>query len=158
MKLNEISDREGATHSRKRLGRGIGSGSGKTAGRGVKGQKARSGVAINGFEGGQMPLYRRLPKRGFTNIFAKDYNAVSLKRIQAAVDAGKLDASQAITAEALVTAGVLRRAKDGVRVLSDGEVTVKLNLNVTGASKSAVEKVQAAGGTVTLPQAAPVAE
>ena len=153
MKLNEISDRSGATHSRKRLGRGIGSGSGKTAGRGVKGQKARSGVAINGFEGGQMPLYRRLPKRGFTNIFAKDYNTVSLKRIQAAVDAGKLDVSQAITAEVLLAAGVLRRAKDGVRVVSDGDVTAKLNLTVAGASKSATEKVQVAGGTVTLPQA-----
>ena len=157
MKLNEIKDRDGATHSRKRVGRGIGSGSGKTAGRGVKGQTSRSGVAINGFEGGQMPLYRRLPKRGFTNIFRKDYNAVSLGRIQKAIDAGKLDASASIDAAALVAAGVIRRAKDGVRVLADGEVTAKLNLNVAGASKSAVDKVQAAGGSLTLPEA-PAAE
>ncbi|HEV7255595.1 MAG TPA: 50S ribosomal protein L15 [Mesorhizobium sp.] len=153
MKLNELRDNEGATHSRKRVGRGIGSGKGKTAGRGVKGQKARSGVSINGFEGGQMPLYRRLPKRGFTNIFAKDYNEVSLRRLQQAVDAGKLDAAQPVTVESLVAAGVIRRAKDGVRILGDGELTARLNLDVAGASRSAVEKVQAAGGTVTLPQA-----
>ena len=120
MKLNDLRDNEGATHSKKRLGRGIGSGSGNTAGRGVKGQKARSGVAINGFEGGQMPLYRRLPKRGFKNIFAKDFNIVSLARIQAAVDAKKLDAKATVTVAALVEAGVIRRAKDGVRLLSDG--------------------------------------
>src|ERR1700742_1917655 len=119
MKLNEIRDNEGATHYKKRLGRGIGSGPGKTGGRGVKGQKARSGVAINGFEGGQMPLYRRLPKRGFKNIFAKSFVAVSLARIQTAIDANKLDAKDVITAETLVTAGVIRRAKDGVRLLSD---------------------------------------
>jgi large subunit ribosomal protein L15 len=154
MKLNEIKDRDGATHSRKRVGRGIGSGSGKTAGRGVKGQKARSGVAINGFEGGQMPLYRRLPKRGFTNIFRPDYNAVSLARIQQAVDAGKLDASAPIDAAALVAAGVIRRARDGVRVLSDGTLSAKLTLSVAGASKTAVEKIEAAGGSVTLPQPA----
>src|SRR5688572_879037 len=115
MKLNDLRDNEGATHSKKRLGRGIGSGSGKTAGRGVKGQKARSGVAINGFEGGQMPLYRRLPKRGFNNIFAKSFNIVSLRRIQAAVDAKKLDAKATVDAEALIKAGVIRRAKDGGR-------------------------------------------
>ena len=158
MKLNEIKDNEGATQSRKRVGRGIGSGKGKTAGRGVKGQKARSGVAVNGFEGGQMPLYRRLPKRGFTNIFRKDFNSVSLGRIQKAIDAGKLDATASIDAAALVAAGVIRRAKDGVRVLADGEITAKLALDVAGASKSAVEKVQAAGGSVTLPQAAAAAE
>lgn len=155
MKLNEISDKPGATHSRKRVGRGIGSGSGKTAGRGVKGQKARSGVAVNGFEGGQMPLYRRLPKRGFSNIFRKEFNAVSLGRIQKAIDAGKLDAGQPIDTQSLVAAGVIRRAKQGVRVLSDGGVTAKLQLNVAGASKAAVEKVEAAGGSVTLPQASP---
>ena len=154
MKLNELSDKEGATHSKKRLGRGIGSGSGKTAGRGVKGQKARSGVALNGFEGGQMPLYRRLPKRGFKNIFAKKFNVVSLARVQQAVDAEKLDAKATVDAEALVKAGVIRRAKDGVRLLSDGEVKAKLTFDVAGASKAAIEKVEKAGGSVKLPQQA----
>ncbi|AVA21248.1 50S ribosomal protein L15 [Rhizobium sp. LEGMi198b] len=150
MKLNEIKDNEGSTHSRKRLGRGIGSGSGKTGGRGVKGQKSRSGVAINGFEGGQMPIYRRLPKRGFTNIFAADYVVVSLARIQAAVDAGKLDAKATVDAAALKAAGVIRRVKDGVRVLSDGELKAKLSLEVAGASKPAVEKIEKAGGSIKL--------
>lgn len=154
MKLNEIKDNEGSTHSRKRLGRGIGSGSGKTGGRGVKGQKSRSGVAINGFEGGQMPIYRRLPKRGFTNIFAADYVVVSLARIQAAVDAGKLDAKATIDAAALKAAGVIRRPKDGVRVLADGELKAKITLEVAGASKPAVEKIEKAGGKVTLLSAA----
>ncbi|GAC1042438.1 50S ribosomal protein L15 [Rhizobium sp. No.120] len=154
MKLNEIKDNEGSTHSRKRLGRGIGSGSGKTGGRGVKGQKSRSGVAINGFEGGQMPIYRRLPKRGFNNIFASDYVVVSLARIQAAVDAGKLDAKSTVDAAALKAAGVIRRVKDGVRVLSDGELKAKLTLEVAGASKSAVEKIEKAGGSVKLLAAA----
>ena len=154
MKLNELSDKEGATHSKKRLGRGIGSGSGKTAGRGVKGQKARSGVALNGFEGGQMPLYRRLPKRGFKNIFAKKFNVVSLARVQQAVDAEKLDSKATVDAEALVKAGVIRRAKDGVRLLSDGELKAKLSFDIAGASKSAIEKVEKAGGSVKLPQAA----
>jgi large subunit ribosomal protein L15 len=154
MKLNDLRDNEGATHSRKRLGRGIGSGSGKTAGRGVKGQKARSGVAVNGFEGGQMPLYRRLPKRGFKNIFASDFNIVSLRRVQAAVDAKKLDAGATVDAAALIKAGVIRRAKDGVRLLSDGELTAKLSFDVAGASKSAIEKVEKAGGSVKLPQKA----
>ena len=154
MKLNELSDKEGATHSKKRLGRGIGSGSGKTAGRGVKGQKARSGVAINGFEGGQMPLYRRLPKRGFTNIFAKSFNTVSLARIQVAIDAKKLDPKETVTAEALIKAGVIRRAKDGVRVLSDGELKAKLSFDVAGASKAAIEKIEKAGGSVKLPEKA----
>ena len=150
MKLNEIKDNEGSTHSRKRLGRGIGSGSGKTGGRGVKGQKSRSGVAINGFEGGQMPIYRRLPKRGFNNIFAADYVVVSLARIQAAVDAGKLDAKKTVDAAALKAAGVIRRVKDGVRVLSDGELKAKVTLEVAGASKPAVEKIEKAGGSIKL--------
>ena len=157
MKLNDLRDMDGATHSRKRLGRGIGSGSGKTAGRGVKGQKARSGVAINGFEGGQMPLYRRLPKRGFNNLFGKSFAVVSLARIQAAVDAKKLDAKETVTAEALVAAGVIRRVKDGVRVLSDGELKAKLAFDVAGASKAAIEKIEKAGGSVKLPEAAAAA-
>ncbi|MDP3896453.1 MAG: 50S ribosomal protein L15 [Mesorhizobium sp.] len=155
MKLNELRDNEGATHAKKRLGRGIGSGSGKTAGRGVKGQKARSGVAINGFEGGQMPLYRRLPKRGFNNIFAKDFVTVSLARIQAAIDAKKLDAKAVIDSAALIKAGVIRRAKDGVRLLGDGEVKGKLSFDIAGASKPALDKVEKAGGSVKLPEAAP---
>jgi large subunit ribosomal protein L15 len=154
MKLNELRDKEGSTHSKKRLGRGIGSGSGKTAGRGVKGQKARSGVAINGFEGGQMPLYRRLPKRGFKNIFAKKFTVVSLARVQTAIDAKKLDAKKTIDVTALIAAGVIRRAKDGVRLLSDGEVKAKLTFDVAGASKAAIEKVEKAGGSVKLPQQA----
>ncbi|MBN9235427.1 MULTISPECIES: 50S ribosomal protein L15 [Phyllobacteriaceae] len=154
MKLTDLRDKDGATHSKKRLGRGIGSGSGKTAGRGVKGQKARSGVAINGFEGGQMPLYRRLPKRGFTNIFAKSFVTVSLARIQAAIDAKKLDGKEVVTGEALVKAGVLRRLKDGVRVLSDGELKAKLSFDVAGASKAAIEKIEKAGGSVKLPEQA----
>ena len=158
MKLNELSDKEGATHSRKRLGRGIGSGSGKTAGRGVKGQKARSGVAINGFEGGQMPLYRRLPKRGFKNPNSKELNAVSLARVQAAVDAKKLDAKDTVNAEALIKAGVIRRAKDGVKLLSGGELKAKLSFDIAGASKAAIEKVEKAGGSVKLPAQAEAAE
>lgn len=154
MKLNELRENEGATHSRKRVGRGIGSGSGKTGGRGVKGQKSRSGVAVNGFEGGQMPLYRRLPKRGFKNIFAKDFNIVSLARIQAAVDAKKLDEKKPVTTEALVEAGVIRRAKDGVRLLADGELKAKLSFEIAGASKAAIDKVEKAGGSVKLPEKA----
>ncbi|WP_062116806.1 50S ribosomal protein L15 [Aureimonas sp. AU40] len=150
MKLNEIADKDGATHSRKRLGRGIGSGSGKTGGRGVKGQKARSGVAINGFEGGQMPLYRRLPKRGFVNIFAKDYNIVSLARIVEGIEAGKLDASALIDVTALKAAGIVRRKRDGLRVLGDGDVSTKLTIAADGASKSAIEKVEKAGGSLTV--------
>ncbi|QIJ40109.1 50S ribosomal protein L15 [Rhizobium leguminosarum] len=158
MKLNEIKDNEGSTHSRKRLGRGIGSGSGKTSGRGVKGQKSRSGVAINGFEGGQMPIYRRLPKRGFNNIFASDFVVVSLARIQTAIDAGKLDAKTTVDAAALKAAGVIRRVKDGVRVLADGEIKAKITIVVAGASKPAVEKIEKAGGTVTLLSAPAAAE
>jgi large subunit ribosomal protein L15 len=150
MKLNEIKDNEGALKSRKRVGRGIGSGTGKTGGRGVKGQKARSGVAINGFEGGQMPIYRRLPKRGFNNIFRADYVVVSLGRIQAAIDAKKLDGKKTVDAAALKAAGVIRREKDGVRVLADGELKAKLTIEVAGASKPAVEKIEKAGGSVKL--------
>ena len=151
MKLNEISDVAGATHQRKRVGRGIGSGSGKTGGRGVKGQKSRSGVAINGFEGGQMPLYRRLPKRGFVNIFSKKFTVVSIGRIQAAIDAGKLDPKKTIDMAALKIAGIVNRPLDGVRILGDGELTSKVTISVAGASKAAVEKIQKAGGTIDLP-------
>ncbi len=155
MKLNELRDRDGASKARKRVGRGIGSGSGKTGGRGVKGQKSRSGVAVNGFEGGQMPLYRRLPKRGFKNIFAKDLNEVSLGRVQAAIDAGKLDASATVTVEALVKAGVLRRAKDGVRLIrGGGDLKAKVAFDIAGASAPAVAEVEKAGGSVKLPEKA----
>jgi len=154
MKLNDLRDKPGSVKARKRVGRGIGSGTGKTGGRGVKGQKSRSGVAINGFEGGQMPIYRRLPKRGFTNIFAKSFNVVSLGRVQAAIDAGKLDAKAVVDLEALKAAGVIRRAKDGVRLLSDGELKAKVTFEVAGASKAAVEKIEKAGGSVKLPEAA----
>ncbi|MGN6583870.1 MAG: 50S ribosomal protein L15 [Rhizobiaceae bacterium] len=154
MKLNELRDKDGATKSRKRVGRGIGSGSGKTGGRGVKGQKSRSGVAVNGFEGGQMPLYRRLPKRGFRNPFGKDFNIVSIARIQQAIDAKKLDPKETVTTEALVKAGVVRRAKDGVRLLADGELKAKLSFEVAGASEAAIEKIEKAGGSVKLPEKA----
>ncbi|GLK85499.1 50S ribosomal protein L15 [Ancylobacter defluvii] len=149
--LNEIKDNDGSRKKRMRVGRGIGSGKGKTGGRGVKGQTSRTGVAIKGFEGGQMPLHRRLPKRGFTNIFALDWNEVSLGRIQTAIDAGKLDAKQPVTEATLVAAGVLRRAKDGVRVLGSGELTAKISLDVAHATKSAISAVEKVGGTVTLP-------
>lgn len=160
MKLNDISDIDGATQSRKRVGRGIGSGTGKTGGRGVKGQKSRGGVAINGFEGGQMPIYRRLPKRGFTNIFSSDFNIVSVGRIQSAIDAGKLDGKATIDVAALKAAGVIRRVKEGVRILADGDLKAKLTLEVAGASGAAVEKVEKAGGSIKLlaPAPAPVAE
>jgi len=157
MKLNEIKDNEGSTKNRIRVGRGIGSGKGKTGGRGVKGQKARSGVAINGFEGGQMPIYRRLPKRGFNNIFASEYVVVSLGRIQTAIDAKKLDASATIDAAALKAAGVIRRAKDGVRILADGELKSKVSFEVAGASKPALEKIEKAGGSIKLLVVAPEA-
>ena len=151
MKLNEISDNEGSSKSRRRVGRGIGSSKGKTGGRGVKGQKSRSGVAINGYEGGQMPIYRRLPKRGFSNaMFAKNYKTVSVGRLQAAIDAKKFDAKTTVTAESLVEAGVLRRAGDGVRILADGELKAKLTCEVAGASKAAIEKIEKAGGKVTV--------
>ncbi|ABS14691.1 MULTISPECIES: 50S ribosomal protein L15 [Brucella/Ochrobactrum group] len=154
MKLNDLRDKPGSVKARKRVGRGIGSGTGKTGGRGVKGQKSRSGVAINGFEGGQMPIYRRLPKRGFTNIFAKSFNVVSLGRVQAAIDAGKLDAKAVVNLDSLKAAGVIRRAKDGVRILSDGELKAKVAFEVAGASKAAVEKIEKAGGSIKLPEAA----
>ena len=154
MKLNQLRDQEGATKNRKRVGRGIGSGMGKTGGRGVKGQKSRSGVAINGFEGGQMPVYRRLPKRGFNNLFAKIFNEVSVGRIQNAIDAGKIDASKPVDSAALKTAGIIRQEKDGVRLLSDGELKAKVTFNIAGASKAAIEKVTKAGGSVNFPAAA----
>lgn len=150
MKLNEINDNPGSSKDRMRVGRGIGSGKGKTGGRGVKGQKSRTGVAIKGFEGGQMPLHRRLPKRGFTNIFAKDYNEVSLARVQVAIDAGKLDAKKPVTVEALKDAGVVRRLKDGVRLLGVGELKAAVTFEIAGASKSAIEAVEKAGGSVKV--------
>jgi large subunit ribosomal protein L15 len=151
MKLHELAGRPGARKTRMRIGRGIGSGAGKTGGRGGKGQTARSGVRIKGFEGGQMPLHRRLPKRGFKNtMFARKLNEVNLGRVQAAVDAGRLDTSGKIDATALVKAGVLRRAKDGVRLLGGGEIKAKLALSVFGASKSAVAAVEKAGGSVEI--------
>jgi large subunit ribosomal protein L15 len=148
MKLNQIADNDGARKNRMRIGRGIGSGKGKTGGRGVKGQKARTGVRIKGREGGQMPLHRRLPKRGFNNIFAVKYNEVNLDRIQKAVDAGHLKAGDTVTAESLAKAGVLRRAGNGVRLLGNGELKAKLSFEVAGASKSAVAAVEKAGGSV----------
>lgn len=150
MKLHELRDNPGATKSKKRIGRGPGSGRGKTGGRGIKGQKSRSGVAIKGYEGGQMPLYQRLPKRGFTKPNRKSYAVINLGLIQKFVDAGKLDASAPITEEVLVASGLVRRKLDGIRVLAKGDVTAKLDLQVTGASKSAVEAVEKAGGTLQL--------
>ena len=158
MKLNELRDKDGATKARKRVGRGIGSGSGKTGGRGVKGQSSRSGVAINGFEGGQMPLYRRLPKRGFRNPAAKETATVSVARLQAAVDANRLDPKETVDAAALLKAGLVRRVLDGVRVLGDGELKAKLSLDVAGASKTAIEKIEKAGGSVKLPAPKAAAE
>jgi large subunit ribosomal protein L15 len=151
MQLHQLAGRPGARKSRKRIGRGIGSGTGKTGGRGGKGQTARSGVRIKGFEGGQMPLHRRLPKRGFKNTkFAKKLNEVNLGRIQGAIDAGTLDAAGKIDAAALIKAGLLRRVKDGVRLLGGGEIKAKITLAVYGASKSAVAAVEKAGGTVEI--------
>jgi large subunit ribosomal protein L15 len=154
MKLNELRDNEGATKKRMRVGRGPGSGKGKTGGRGIKGQKSRSGVAINGYEGGQMPLYQRLPKRGFNKPNRKKFAVVNLGIIQKFVDAGKLDAKAEITEDALVAAGVVRRKLDGVRVLAKGEFSAKLKLAVTGASQSAVAAVEKAGGSLTVASAA----
>jgi large subunit ribosomal protein L15 len=151
MKLHELTARPGSRKARKRIGRGIGSGMGKTGGRGGKGQTARSGVRIKGFEGGQMSLHRRLPKRGFKNtMFARKLNEVNLGRIQAAIDAGKLDATAQIDAAALVKAGIIRRAKDGIRLLGGGEIKAKVALAVYGASKSAVAAVEKAGGSVEM--------
>ncbi len=150
MKLSDLADNAGSRKKRMRVGRGIGSGKGKTSGRGGKGQTARSGVRIKGFEGGQMPLHRRLPKRGFKNIFRLDFAEVNLDRIQAAVDARTLDVNAPINAESLVKARVLRRTRDGVRLLGRGELTAKLNIEVHGASKSAIAAVEKAGGSVTV--------
>ena len=150
MKLNEIKDNDGARKGRMRVGRGIGSGKGKTAGRGQKGAKARSGVSINGFEGGQMPLHMRIPKRGFNNIFAKDYAVVNLGMVQKAIDAGKLDDKAVIDQAALRAAGISRGGKDGVRLLAKGELTAGVSFNIAGASKSAIEAVEKAGGKVEL--------
>ena len=155
MKLNEVKDNAGATRNAKRVGRGIGSGTGKTSGSGHKGQKARSGVSINGFEGGQMPIHRRLPKRGFNNIFRKDYVKVNLGTLQAAIDAGKLDAGKPVDAAALVGAGVISKPRDGVRILGKGELTAKkVEIHAAGASKSAVAAVEKSGGKIVLPAVA----
>jgi large subunit ribosomal protein L15 len=153
-KLNEIADNAGATKWRMRVGRGPGSGKGKTAGRGVKGQKARSGVSIAGFEGGQMPLHMRLPKRGFNSLNRKSYAEVNLWRLAQAIESGKLDASKPIDGEVLVKAGVVRRVKDGVRLLGKGELTTKIVLSVHSASASARKAIEAAGGTLTTQVAA----
>nr|Q07KN7.1 RecName: Full=Large ribosomal subunit protein uL15; AltName: Full=50S ribosomal protein L15 [Rhodopseudomonas palustris BisA53] len=150
MKLSEIADNAGSRKKRMRVGRGIGSGKGKTAGRGGKGQTARSGVRIKGFEGGQMPLHRRLPKRGFNNIFRLDFAEINLDRLQEAIDAKAVDAGAVINAEVLVAAGVVRRAKDGVRLLGRGELKSKLTIEVYGASKPAIAAVEKAGGTVKI--------
>ena len=150
VKLNEIHDNPGASKNRMRVGRGIGSGKGKTGGRGVKGQKARTGVAVKGFEGGQMPLHRRLPKRGFTNPFTLHYNEVNIGRIQQAVDAGKLDAKAAVTTDALIAAGVVSKPRDGVKLLGQGKLAAKLAFEVAAASKSAIAAIEGAGGSVKL--------
>jgi large subunit ribosomal protein L15 len=150
MKLSDIADNVGSRKKRMRVGRGIGSGKGKTSGRGGKGQTARSGVRIKGFEGGQMPLHRRLPKRGFTNIFRLEFVEINLDRLQQAIDAKLIDAKETVTAETLVKAGVLRRARDGVRLLGRGEIKAKLNIEVHGASKPAIAAVEKAGGSVKI--------
>ncbi|MBC7179323.1 MAG: 50S ribosomal protein L15 [Roseovarius sp.] len=156
MKLHELHDNPGATKKRKRVGRGPGSGMGKTGGRGIKGQKSRSGVSIGGYEGGQMPLYQRLPKRGFNKPNRKAFAVVNLGLIQKFVEAGKIDASAPITEDALVASGLVRRKLDGIRVLAKGDVSAKLDIQVTGASRAAIEAVEKAGGSlsVTTAQAA----
>jgi len=151
MKLNDLRDNEGATKKRMTVGRGIGSGKGKTCGRGVKGQKARTGkTGIRKFEGGQMPLIRRMPKRGFKNIFAKDYSAVNIGRLQEAIDDGRLNAKEPITSASLIASGIAPKARDGVRILGKGEIKAKVDLTVAGASKSAVVAIEKAGGKITL--------
>ena len=153
MRLNTISDKAGASKVRTRVGRGIGSGKGKTGGRGQKGQKSRSGVSINGFEGGQMPLHMRMPKRGFNNPFAKKFNAVRLDRVQRAIDSGKLDAKGVIDVAALVAAGVIRRAKDGVRLIAGGEFKAKkVTFKVNYATAGAISAIEAEGGKVDMPE------
>jgi large subunit ribosomal protein L15 len=154
MKLHELRDNEGAVRKKKRVARGPGSGKGKTAGRGIKGQKSRSGVAINGYEGGQMPLYQRLPKRGFNKPNQKKFAVVNLGLIEKFIEAGKLDAKAEINEDALIASGLVRRKLDGIRVLAKGEFKSKVTLNVTGASKSAVDAVEKAGGTLTTLAAA----
>ncbi len=150
MKLNELHDNPGATKPKKRVGRGPGSGTGKMGGRGIKGQKSRSGVAIKGYEGGQMPLYQRLPKRGFNNINAKTYSVVNLGLIQKFIDAGKIDIKKDLDEDALVASGLVRRKKDGIRVLAKGEITSKVKISVTGASKGAIAAVEKAGGSLAV--------
>ena len=150
MKLNELRDNPGAVHRRKRVGRGPGSGKGKTAGRGVKGQKSRSGVALDGFEGGQMPIYQRLPKRGFNKPNRKRFAEVNLGRLQSFIEAGKIDPSRPVDEKALLESGLVRRVHDGVRVLAKGEFATRIELVVTGASSAAIEAVEAAGGSLTL--------
>lgn len=151
MRLNQISDNAGAAKSRTRVGRGIGSGKGKTSGSGHKGQKARSGVSLLGFEGGQMPLYRRLPKRGFNNPFTKDYAVINLSKLEKAIEAKRIDAKKPITGESLLEAGLVSRSKDGVKLLANGELKSKLDIHVAHASKAAIAAVEKAGGSVTLP-------
>lgn len=155
MKLNEVRDNPGANRNRKRVGRGIGSGTGKTSAKGQKGQKSRSGVSLLGFEGGQMPLYRRLPKRGFKPPFQKEFVVVNLGRLQKAVDDKKLDGKTIVDAAALREIGLFKRIKDGVRLLAKGELSAKLTLEVAGASKAAIEAVEKAGGSVTVSRTAP---
>ena len=155
MKLNTIKDQDGATRNSKRVGRGIGSGRGKTSGSGHKGQKARSGVSINGFEGGQMPIHRRLPKRGFNNVFRKNYVEVNLGRVQSALDAGRLDKKKPVDLAALVAAGVISKPRDGVRVLANGILKDKIEIQAAGASKAAVAAIEKAGGKIVLTTAQP---
>ena len=155
MKLNEIRDNDGARKKRTRVGRGAASGKGKTAGRGQKGQKSRTGVALNGFEGGQMPLYRRLPKRGFNNPFRKQYAVVNLGRLQQAIDAKRLDAKGTIDGAALVAAGIVSKLGDGIRLLAKGELSAKLTIEVAGASAAAVAAVEKAGGKVVVSSGKP---
>lgn len=158
MKLNEIADRSGARRPRTRVGRGPGSGKGETCGRGTKGQKARAGVRLKAFEGGQMPLHRRVPKRGFHNPFRRRYQVLNLGRLQTAIDAGKIDPKGVLDAGALVAAGVLRRARDGVRLLAKGEITSKVTIEVAGASPAAIAAVEKAGGKVVVHAPRPAAE
>jgi len=152
MRLNEINDNPGAVKNRKRVGRGIASGTGKTAGAGHKGQKARSGVSLLGFEGGQMPLYRRLPKRGFNNPFSKDFAVINLSKIEKAIEAGRLDPKQPVTGKSLLESGLVSRSRDGVKLLAQGEIKTKLEIKVAHASKAAIAAVEKAGGSVVLPE------
>jgi len=158
MRLNEIADKDGARRPRKRVGRGIGSGVGKTAGRGVKGQKSRSGVAIKGFEGGQMPIYRRLPKRGFNNRNAKNWNVINLGQVEEAIAAKKLDVKNPVNSDSLIAAGLIGKKRDGVRLLGEGELKSKVTFEIDHASKSAVAAVEKAGGKVNIIEPAPTDE